>query len=147
MRSVGLGSATLTLTAHHGLSQRSRKSSSLLEIPKKEKSIGLISLRNLGCVFSTFYMQYLTEISVQTKRMPIDCMRHAIPRKMHTWTPESDQRLLEMVKVYGNENWQLGWWFCFPVVTDILKQICSSGAWGFRGCYRNSMSSPLYAYP
>ncbi|KIP09180.1 hypothetical protein PHLGIDRAFT_116589 [Phlebiopsis gigantea 11061_1 CR5-6] len=42
-----------------------------------------------------------------TRRTPLDCMRHAIPRKMHVWTQESDQRLIEMVKVYGTENWQL----------------------------------------
>ena len=34
-------------------------------------------------------------------------MRHAIPRKMHIWTQESDRRLMDMVKVYGTENWQL----------------------------------------
>ncbi|GJE84916.1 snRNA-activating protein complex subunit 4 [Phanerochaete sordida] len=42
-----------------------------------------------------------------TRRTPIDCMRHAIPRKVHVWTAESDQRLLEMVDVYGTENWLL----------------------------------------
>ena len=35
-------------------------------------------------------------------------MRHAITRKQHVWTQESDQRLLEMVKIYGTENWPLG---------------------------------------
>lgn len=54
-------------------------------------------------------MEALADIApLQTKRTPIDCMRHAITRKNHVWTAESDQRLLEMVRIYGTENWQLG---------------------------------------
>ncbi|KAI0772651.1 hypothetical protein BC629DRAFT_1291343 [Irpex lacteus] len=41
-----------------------------------------------------------------TNRTPIDCMRHAVQRKAHVWTPEADNRLLEAVRIYGRENWQ-----------------------------------------
>ncbi|KAI0091868.1 hypothetical protein BDY19DRAFT_927189 [Irpex rosettiformis] len=41
-----------------------------------------------------------------TKRTPVDCMRHTIQRKVHVWTSEADERLLEAVKIYGLENWQ-----------------------------------------
>ena len=44
----------------------------------------------------------------QTGRTPVDCMRHAIPRRTHTWTPEADQRLLEAVDMYGTDSWSLG---------------------------------------
>ncbi|KAI0072080.1 hypothetical protein K474DRAFT_1729844 [Panus rudis PR-1116 ss-1] len=40
-----------------------------------------------------------------TNRTPVDCMRHAIIRKAHTWTPESDQRLLDAIEIYGTNNW------------------------------------------
>ncbi|KAA1466108.1 hypothetical protein DENSPDRAFT_790470 [Dentipellis sp. KUC8613] len=43
-----------------------------------------------------------------TNRTPIDCMRHAIPRKTLSWDDESDIRLLDAVKIYGTENWSLG---------------------------------------
>ncbi|KAI0688546.1 hypothetical protein BC835DRAFT_1284480, partial [Cytidiella melzeri] len=42
---------------------------------------------------------------LDTKRTPIDCMRHAIQRKAHVWTPEADMRLLDAVKIYGTESW------------------------------------------
>jgi hypothetical protein len=35
-------------------------------------------------------------------------MRHAIRRKLHTWGPKSDARLLDAVRVYGTDNWNLG---------------------------------------
>ncbi|KAH9942556.1 Homeodomain-like protein [Amylocystis lapponica] len=42
-----------------------------------------------------------------TRRTPIDCMRHAINRRVHIWTPEADERLLEAVRVYGVDSWTL----------------------------------------
>lgn len=51
-------------------------------------------------------------------------MRHAITRKQHVWTPESDRRLLEMVKIYGTENWILGiFLFCFAEQNLILTLV------------------------
>jgi hypothetical protein len=44
----------------------------------------------------------------QTNRSPIDCMRHGLQRFNHVWTPESDNRLIQCVKVYGLDNWSLG---------------------------------------
>lgn len=38
----------------------------------------------------------------------MDCMRHAIPRKPHIWTPDADARLLEAVNIYGTESWAQG---------------------------------------
>lgn len=35
-------------------------------------------------------------------------MRHGTQRKMHTWSSESDKKLLEAVELYGQNNWQLG---------------------------------------
>ena len=52
-------------------------------------------------------MDFLTPFD-QTGRTPVDCMRHAIPRRTHTWTPEADQRLLEAVDMYGTDSWSLG---------------------------------------
>ncbi|EMD41117.1 hypothetical protein CERSUDRAFT_91875 [Gelatoporia subvermispora B] len=42
-----------------------------------------------------------------TRRTPLDCMRHAIIRRTHTWTPEYDRKLLQAVKIYGSDNWSL----------------------------------------
>ncbi|TFK56090.1 hypothetical protein OE88DRAFT_1606944, partial [Heliocybe sulcata] len=42
-----------------------------------------------------------------TNRTPMDCMRNVVPRKIHTWTNEADERLLEAVKIYGIDNWLL----------------------------------------
>ncbi|GBE79411.1 hypothetical protein BKA93DRAFT_830458 [Sparassis latifolia] len=42
-----------------------------------------------------------------TRRTPVDCMRHAIIRKTHTWSTEADERLLEAVKIYGTDSWSL----------------------------------------
>ncbi|KAH9894334.1 hypothetical protein C8Q73DRAFT_513228 [Cubamyces lactineus] len=42
-----------------------------------------------------------------TGRTPVDCMRHAVVRKTHSWTPEADKRLLEAVDIYGTDNWAL----------------------------------------
>jgi hypothetical protein len=44
----------------------------------------------------------------QTNRSPIDCMRHGLQRFNHIWTPESDNRLIQYVKIYGLDNWSLG---------------------------------------
>ncbi|KAI0773864.1 hypothetical protein C8Q74DRAFT_1200630 [Fomes fomentarius] len=40
-----------------------------------------------------------------TGRTPVDCLRHAIVRKLHTWTPEADRRLLEAINIHGTDNW------------------------------------------
>ncbi|KAL4241544.1 Myb-like DNA-binding [Abortiporus biennis] len=42
-----------------------------------------------------------------TNRTPLDCMRNAIIRRSHVWTPESDKKLLDAVEVYGVGNWSL----------------------------------------
>ncbi|RPD61851.1 hypothetical protein L227DRAFT_523408, partial [Lentinus tigrinus ALCF2SS1-6] len=42
-----------------------------------------------------------------TGRTPVDCLRNAIVRKTHTWTPETDERLLKAVDVYGTGSWGL----------------------------------------
>ncbi|CDO74003.1 hypothetical protein BN946_scf185043.g52 [Trametes cinnabarina] len=42
-----------------------------------------------------------------TGRTPVDCMRHAIVRKTHSWNPGADKRLLEAVEIYGTDNWAL----------------------------------------
>ncbi|KAI0824611.1 hypothetical protein BC628DRAFT_1537943 [Trametes gibbosa] len=42
-----------------------------------------------------------------TGRTPVDCMRHAIMRRTHSWTPDTDQRLLEAVDIYGTDCWAL----------------------------------------
>ncbi|OCH93548.1 hypothetical protein OBBRIDRAFT_885384 [Obba rivulosa] len=42
-----------------------------------------------------------------TRRTPLDCMRHAITRRTHFWTPEADHKLMQAVKVYGSDNWSL----------------------------------------
>ncbi|KAI0676934.1 hypothetical protein C8Q78DRAFT_961051 [Trametes maxima] len=42
-----------------------------------------------------------------TGRTPVDCMRHAIVRKTHSWTPDADQRLLAAIDIYGTDNWAL----------------------------------------
>ncbi|KAK7695622.1 hypothetical protein QCA50_000258 [Cerrena zonata] len=41
-----------------------------------------------------------------TNRIPVDCLRYAIPRKTHVWSPESDRRLTEAIRIYGIVNWQ-----------------------------------------
>ncbi|KAI0771930.1 hypothetical protein BD413DRAFT_604069 [Trametes elegans] len=42
-----------------------------------------------------------------TKRTPVDCMRHVIPRRTHSWNVAADKRLLEAVKIYGIDSWAL----------------------------------------
>ncbi|PCH41368.1 hypothetical protein WOLCODRAFT_69152 [Wolfiporia cocos MD-104 SS10] len=42
-----------------------------------------------------------------TGRTAVDCMRHAIARKTHTWDAESDARLMHAVHLYGVDNWNL----------------------------------------
>ncbi|EJD01024.1 uncharacterized protein FOMMEDRAFT_29808 [Fomitiporia mediterranea MF3/22] len=44
---------------------------------------------------------------LETNRTPLDCMRHGMARRVHTWSPEADRRLLEAVELYGQNNWQL----------------------------------------
>ncbi|KAH9853690.1 hypothetical protein C2E23DRAFT_915021 [Lenzites betulinus] len=42
-----------------------------------------------------------------TGRTPVDCMRHAIMRRTHSWTPDTDKRLLDGVNIYGTDCWAL----------------------------------------
>jgi hypothetical protein len=35
-------------------------------------------------------------------------MRHGIPRRRHKWNQTTDQKLLDAVKKYGNNNWNIG---------------------------------------
>ncbi|PIL36826.1 transcription factor [Ganoderma sinense ZZ0214-1] len=42
-----------------------------------------------------------------TGRTPVDCMRNAITRRTHTWTPDADRRLLTAIDMYGTDNWHL----------------------------------------
>ncbi|KAF9263614.1 hypothetical protein L218DRAFT_972983 [Marasmius fiardii PR-910] len=42
-----------------------------------------------------------------TNRVPIDCMRNANARPHHIWTAEADEKLIEAVGLYGNNNWAL----------------------------------------
>ncbi|KLO12857.1 hypothetical protein SCHPADRAFT_997861 [Schizopora paradoxa] len=42
-----------------------------------------------------------------TGRSPIDCMCHGAERKVHTWNSESDKRLLDCIRTYGENNWTL----------------------------------------
>ncbi|KAH7916774.1 hypothetical protein BJ138DRAFT_1052189 [Hygrophoropsis aurantiaca] len=50
-----------------------------------------------------------TEIAkkLETNRTPLDCMKHGTVRKIHQWTPESDERLLAAIKYRGTDNWPL----------------------------------------
>ncbi|KAG0702362.1 hypothetical protein DFH29DRAFT_505758 [Suillus ampliporus] len=42
-----------------------------------------------------------------THRTPLDCMIHGTTRKIHLWTPESDERLLKAVATFGHDNWSV----------------------------------------
>lgn len=42
-----------------------------------------------------------------THRTPLDCMIHGTTRKIHSWTPDSDERLLKAVATFGHDNWSL----------------------------------------
>ncbi|KAF9076447.1 hypothetical protein BDP27DRAFT_1414324 [Rhodocollybia butyracea] len=42
-----------------------------------------------------------------TNRTPIDCMRNGFIRERHSWSPESDAKLVDGIQVYGLENWAL----------------------------------------
>ncbi|KAG2152880.1 hypothetical protein DEU56DRAFT_520255 [Suillus clintonianus] len=42
-----------------------------------------------------------------THRTPLDCMIHGTTRKIHLWTPESDERMLEAVSTFGHDNWSV----------------------------------------
>ncbi|CCM02807.1 uncharacterized protein FIBRA_04918 [Fibroporia radiculosa] len=42
-----------------------------------------------------------------TGRTPVDCMRHGIIRRTHSWTPEADERLMQAVYIYGTDTWSL----------------------------------------
>ena len=35
-------------------------------------------------------------------------MRNGMTKEIHTWTPESDKKLIEAVSLFGMNNWQLG---------------------------------------
>ncbi|KAG1780285.1 hypothetical protein EV702DRAFT_771758 [Suillus placidus] len=42
-----------------------------------------------------------------THRAPLDCMTHGTTRKIHLWTPHSDERLLKAVAIFGHDNWSV----------------------------------------
>ncbi|KAG1755990.1 hypothetical protein EDB19DRAFT_445855 [Suillus lakei] len=42
-----------------------------------------------------------------THRTPLDCMIHGTTRKIHLWTPDSDERLLTAVAIFGHDNWSV----------------------------------------
>ncbi|KAG2339853.1 hypothetical protein BDR05DRAFT_938425 [Suillus weaverae] len=42
-----------------------------------------------------------------THRTPLDCMTHGTTRKIHLWTPHSDERLLKAVATFGHDNWSV----------------------------------------
>lgn len=42
-----------------------------------------------------------------TGRTPVDCMRHAILRRSHSWNFEADNRLSQAVRIYGTDNWSV----------------------------------------
>lgn len=42
-----------------------------------------------------------------THRTPLDCMIHGTTRKIHLWTPDSDERLLKAVATFGHDNWSV----------------------------------------
>ncbi|KZT72656.1 hypothetical protein DAEQUDRAFT_804840 [Daedalea quercina L-15889] len=58
-----------------------------------------------------------------TRRTPVDCMRHAIFRRLHVWDSESDQRLRTAVETYGTDNWTL---VARLVSEDATPQQCQS---------------------
>ncbi|KAJ7117371.1 MYB4R1 [Mycena crocata] len=41
-----------------------------------------------------------------TNRLPLDCMRHGLERPRHSWTADSDQKVLDAVRQYGT-TWSL----------------------------------------
>ncbi|OAX39173.1 hypothetical protein K503DRAFT_106227 [Rhizopogon vinicolor AM-OR11-026] len=42
-----------------------------------------------------------------TNRTPLDCIRHGTTRKIHIWSPDSDERLLKAVDTFGHDNWSV----------------------------------------
>ncbi|PSR73463.1 hypothetical protein PHLCEN_2v10755 [Hermanssonia centrifuga] len=42
-----------------------------------------------------------------TGRTPVDCMRHAVSRRVHVWTPGGDKRLMDAIGLYGTGSWML----------------------------------------
>lgn len=69
----------------------------------------------------------------------MDVMRRAVPRAVHVWDRDADERLLDAVKVYGVENWSLGPllytpYFCAETNAQVL-----SGPAGIRGCHPCTM--------
>lgn len=59
------------------------------------------------CIFFCLYTHvYYT--SVQTNRTPLDCMRHAFPRRTYNWGVRSDARMREAIQEFGSDNWHLG---------------------------------------
>jgi hypothetical protein len=68
-------------------------------------------------------------LPIQTNRTPIDCMRHAIQRRHHLWDTQSDQRLLEAVKIYGTNNWNLGMFLPTSLLLDLTDCSKSNLQW------------------
>ncbi|TFY65110.1 hypothetical protein EVJ58_g2173 [Rhodofomes roseus] len=58
-----------------------------------------------------------------TRRTLVDCMRHAIFRKLHAWDSVSDQRLRDAVEAYGTDNWIL---VARLISEDATPQQCQS---------------------
>ncbi|KIK95648.1 hypothetical protein PAXRUDRAFT_368727 [Paxillus rubicundulus Ve08.2h10] len=58
-----------------------------------------------------------------TNRTPLDCMRNGTTRRTHHWTAESDDRLLQAIHVYGQDNWHL---VARYVSEDVTPSQCSN---------------------
>ncbi|THH09066.1 hypothetical protein EW145_g2292 [Phellinidium pouzarii] len=56
-----------------------------------------------------------------TNRTPIDCMRHGMSRRLHVWTTEADERLLDAIDLFGQNNWQL---VAMNVSEDVTAHQC-----------------------
>ncbi|EPT02824.1 hypothetical protein FOMPIDRAFT_1117324 [Fomitopsis schrenkii] len=67
---------------------------------------------------------YIAE-KLGTGRTPLDCMRHAIYRRLHFWDADSDGRLRTAVETYGADNWPLA---ARLVSEDATPQQCQ-GRW------------------
>ena len=115
-------------------------------VPVRARSTGSMSPRNWGydIFLSSIKILQSTDHSEQTGRTPVDCMRHAVVRKAHSWTPEADRRLLEAVGIYGTDNWSLGRLSCLIRILPFTDGIHSC-ALGFRGCHNCPMSEPIHA--
>lgn len=69
----------------------------------------------------------------------MDVMRRAVPRAVHVWDRDADERLLDAVKVYGVENWSLGSSICTPYFRTETNAQVLSGPAGLRRCHACTM--------